>query len=183
MGCLHSAVQEAILTQIAATLWGKSRGRRGCVSPAASTSVHGIDQQAIAKTARLRQAQPLWGFVLPGSRGYIDFGEQFPYDPKKAKPLLDPDTTARASDTLAGHYTISHDDTPVDVLIDRMNEAGTEEAFLQARHDCQGHIAEGMLTTRVTSPTFLRAAPAWVKGYEHWHRFMIRFETTWLDKP
>jgi ABC-type transport system substrate-binding protein len=37
---------------------------------------------------RLGQAQPLWSFVPLGSRGRIDFGEQFPYDPKKAKALL-----------------------------------------------------------------------------------------------
>jgi hypothetical protein len=83
----------------------------------------------------------------------------------------------------AGNNTISHDDAAVDVLIDRMKEAGTEEAFLQAWDDFQGHIAEDMMTTRVTSLTFLQAAPASVKGYEHAHRFMIRFETTWLDKP
>ena len=121
--------------------------------------------------------------MLPGSRGHIDFGEQFPYDPEKAKALLDPDTMAWASETRAEHNTISHDDVLVDVLIDRMNEAGTEEAFLQARHDVQGHIAVDMMTTRVTSLTFLQAAHASVKGYEHWHRFMIRFETTRLDEP
>ena len=49
---------------------------------------YGIDRQAIAKTALLGQAQPLWSFVPPGSRGHIDFGEQFPYDPEKAKALL-----------------------------------------------------------------------------------------------
>jgi ABC-type transport system substrate-binding protein len=37
---------------------------------------------------RLGQAQPLWSFVPPGSRGHIDFGEQFPYDPEKVKALL-----------------------------------------------------------------------------------------------
>jgi len=37
---------------------------------------------------RLGQAQPLWSFVPPGSRGDIDFGEQFPYDPEKSKALL-----------------------------------------------------------------------------------------------
>jgi ABC-type transport system substrate-binding protein len=26
--------------------------------------------------------------VPPGSRGHIDFGEQFPYDPEKVKALL-----------------------------------------------------------------------------------------------
>jgi Bacterial extracellular solute-binding proteins, family 5 Middle len=72
--------------------------------------MHGIDRQAIAKLALRGQGQPLWSFMLPGSRGHIDFGEQFPYDPEKAKALLDPDTITRASDTRAGHNTISHDD-------------------------------------------------------------------------
>jgi hypothetical protein len=39
------------------------------------------------------------------------------------------------------------------------------------------------MATRVTSLTFLQAARVSVKGYEHWHRFMIRLETTWLGKP
>jgi ABC-type transport system substrate-binding protein len=30
----------------------------------------------------------MWSFVPPGSRGHIDFGEQFPYDPEKARALL-----------------------------------------------------------------------------------------------
>jgi ABC-type transport system substrate-binding protein len=38
--------------------------------------------------ALLGQAQPLWRFVPPGSREHIDFGEQFPYDPEKAKVRL-----------------------------------------------------------------------------------------------
>ncbi len=49
---------------------------------------HGIDRQALAKTALLGLAQPLWTFVAPGSKGHIDFGDQFPYDPEKAKALL-----------------------------------------------------------------------------------------------
>jgi peptide/nickel transport system substrate-binding protein len=49
---------------------------------------YGIDRQAIAKTPLLGQARPLWSFVPPGSRGHIDFGEQFPYDPEKARALL-----------------------------------------------------------------------------------------------
>ena len=49
---------------------------------------YGIDRQAIVKTALLGQAQPLWSFVPPGGRDHIDFGEQFPYDPGKAKVLL-----------------------------------------------------------------------------------------------
>jgi ABC-type transport system substrate-binding protein len=49
---------------------------------------YGIERQVIAKTAFLGQAQPLWSFVPAGSRGHIDFGEQFPYDPEKAKARL-----------------------------------------------------------------------------------------------
>jgi peptide/nickel transport system substrate-binding protein len=49
---------------------------------------YGIDRQAIVKTALLGQAQPLWSFVPSGSRDHLDFGEQFPYDPDKAKTLL-----------------------------------------------------------------------------------------------
>jgi peptide/nickel transport system substrate-binding protein len=49
---------------------------------------YGIDRQAIVKTALLGQAQPLWSFVPPGGRDHVDFGEQFPYDPTKAKSLL-----------------------------------------------------------------------------------------------
>jgi ABC-type transport system substrate-binding protein len=48
----------------------------------------GIDWLAISKTALLGLAQPLWSFVPPGSRGHLDFGEQFPYDPAKARALL-----------------------------------------------------------------------------------------------
>jgi peptide/nickel transport system substrate-binding protein len=49
---------------------------------------YGIDRQTIAKTALLGQAQPLWSFVPSGSRDHIDFGEQFPYNPEKARALL-----------------------------------------------------------------------------------------------
>jgi peptide/nickel transport system substrate-binding protein len=49
---------------------------------------YGIDRPAITKTALLGQAQPLWSFMPPGSRGQIDFEEQFPYDPEKARALL-----------------------------------------------------------------------------------------------
>jgi ABC-type transport system substrate-binding protein len=98
---------------------------------------------------------------------------------------LDPYTIARAIDTRAGNNTINHDDTQVDVLIDRMRmkETGTEEAFLQAGYDFQGYIAEHMMTTSVIALPFPQAARASVKGYEHLHGFKIRFETTWLDKP
>jgi ABC-type transport system substrate-binding protein len=49
---------------------------------------YGIDRHAIAKTAFLGYAQPLWSFVPPGSRGHFDFADQFPYNPEKAKALL-----------------------------------------------------------------------------------------------
>jgi ABC-type transport system substrate-binding protein len=49
---------------------------------------YGIDQQAIAKTALLGLAEPLRSFVPSGSKGYIDFGELYPYNPGKARALL-----------------------------------------------------------------------------------------------
>ena len=49
---------------------------------------HGIDRQAIVKTALLGLAQPLWSFVPPGAKDPLDFSEQFPYNPDKAKALL-----------------------------------------------------------------------------------------------
>jgi hypothetical protein len=98
---------------------------------------------------------------------------------------LDPYTIDRAIDTRVGNNTINHDDTHVDVLIDCMKEARTEEVFLQRGYDFQRYIAENMLTTSVTSLPFLQAARARtsVKGYEHLHGFKIRFETIWLEKP
>jgi peptide/nickel transport system substrate-binding protein len=49
---------------------------------------YGLDRPAIVKTALLGQAQPLWSFVPPGSRGHMDLGEQFPHDPVRARALL-----------------------------------------------------------------------------------------------
>ena len=49
---------------------------------------YGIDRAAITKTALLGQAQPLWSVVPRGARDQLDFGEQFPYHPDKAKALL-----------------------------------------------------------------------------------------------
>jgi len=49
---------------------------------------YGVDRQTIAKTALLGLAQPLWSFLPPGSKDHIDFGEEFPYNPEKAKALL-----------------------------------------------------------------------------------------------
>jgi ABC-type transport system substrate-binding protein len=216
---------------------------------------YGIDRQSIAKTALLGLAQPVWSFVPSGSKGHIDFGEQYPYDPEKARALLkeagfdeknplrytimthggeaalptiatilktqyarlgvevtveiidrpiflrrmyrdrdwdqlvnltaatfDPYSIARGIDRRAGNNTINHDDPQVDVLIDRMKEAPTEDAFLQAGHDFQRYIAENMMTTGVASFPFLQATRTSVKGYVHLHGYKILFETTWLDK-
>jgi peptide/nickel transport system substrate-binding protein len=49
---------------------------------------YGIDRQAIVKTALLGLPQPLWSFVPPGAKDPLDFSEQFPYNPDKAKALL-----------------------------------------------------------------------------------------------
>ena len=95
---------------------------------------------------------------------------------------FDPYSIARAIDSRAGNNTINHDDAQVDALIDRMKEAATEEAFLQAGYDFQRYIAENMMTTGVASFPFLQAARSDVKGYVHMHGYKIRFETTWLDK-
>jgi ABC-type transport system substrate-binding protein len=216
---------------------------------------YGIDRPAITKTALLGQAQALWSFVPPGSRGQIDFGEQFPYDPEKARILLkeagydeqnplrytimthgaeaslptiatimktqlaksgvevtvevldrpiflrritrdrdwdqivvnvaatiDPHTISQGIDTRAGNNTFNHEDTHVDALIDRMREASTEEAFLQAGYDFQRYVVENMITTSVSSYGHLQAARSYVKGYENLHGYKLRFETTWLDK-
>jgi peptide/nickel transport system substrate-binding protein len=48
----------------------------------------GIDRHAIAKTAMLGLGQALWSFVPPGGKDHIDFEEEFPYNPEKAKALL-----------------------------------------------------------------------------------------------
>jgi hypothetical protein len=39
------------------------------------------------------------------------------------------------------------------------------------------------MITSVISLPFQQAARASVKGYEHLHGFMIRFDTAWVDKP
>ena len=215
---------------------------------------YGIDRQAIVKTALLDQAKPLWSFVAPGSRGHIDFGDQFPYNPEKAKALLKeagydeknplhytlmthaaegalPNTAtimkiqyaklgvdvtveiidrpiflqrltrtrdwdqlinfsgaafdtyalARLIDTRAGNNTSNHQDLHVDALIDRLREAPTEEAYLQAGYDLQRYVTENMLYQSITTLPFTQAARAYVKGYGHL-RAPNRFEATWLDR-
>ncbi len=49
---------------------------------------YGIDRHAIVKTALLGLGQPLWSFVPHGAKDHIDFGEDYPYDPEKARALL-----------------------------------------------------------------------------------------------
>lgn len=49
---------------------------------------YGIDRQVIAKTALLGLGQPLWSFIPPGSKDHLDFAEEYPYQPQKARALL-----------------------------------------------------------------------------------------------
>ena len=49
---------------------------------------YGIDRHAIAKIAMLGLGKALWSLVPPGAKDHIDFEEQFPYNPAKAKALL-----------------------------------------------------------------------------------------------
>jgi ABC-type transport system substrate-binding protein len=49
---------------------------------------YGIDRHAIAKIAMVGLGKALWSFVPPGAKDHIDFEEQFPYNPEKAKALL-----------------------------------------------------------------------------------------------
>jgi peptide/nickel transport system substrate-binding protein len=49
---------------------------------------YGIDRHAIAKIAMVGLGKALWSFVPPGAQDHIDFEEQFPYNPQKAKALL-----------------------------------------------------------------------------------------------
>lgn len=50
---------------------------------------YGIDRHAIAKIAMAGLGKALWSFVPPGAKDHIDFEEQFPYNPEKAKALLE----------------------------------------------------------------------------------------------
>jgi ABC-type transport system substrate-binding protein len=216
---------------------------------------HGIDRHAIAKTALLGFAQPLWSFVPPGAKGHSDFGDRFAYDPEKAKALLkeagydaknplrytlmthaaeaslpmiatimktqyaklgvevtvevldrpiflwrltrerdwdqllnvgggsfDTYSATRLIDTRAGNNNSNHQDKHVDVLIDRLREATTEEAFLRAGYELQRYVTENMLFQSVTTLPFTQAMRTYVKGYENLYGYKIRFETTWLEK-
>jgi peptide/nickel transport system substrate-binding protein len=95
---------------------------------------------------------------------------------------LDAYSISRALDTRVGNNTLNHQDKQVDALIDRMKEAATEEAFLQAGHDLQRYMAEHMMIASIASVPFLQVARPHVQGYEHLHGFKIQFDTTWLGK-
>jgi hypothetical protein len=68
-------------------------------------------------------------------------------------------------------------------MIDRMKEAPTEAALLQAGYDFQHYVTESMMTCGIASLPFLQATRADVKGCVHLHGYKVQFETTWLDKP
>jgi ABC-type transport system substrate-binding protein len=215
---------------------------------------YGLDRQAIARTALLGQAQPLWSFVAPGSKGHIDFGDQFPYHPEKARALLrqagfdeknplrytlmthaaeaalptaatimkeqyaklgvevgvevldrplflhrlyrerdwdqllnfsgaafDTFAFTRLIDSRVGNNTSNHQDTQVDALIDRLREAASEEAYLQAGYELQRHVTENMLYQSVTTLPFTQAARTSVRGYGSFFAYN-RFESTWLEQ-
>jgi ABC-type transport system substrate-binding protein len=215
---------------------------------------YGLDRRAIAKTALMGLAQPLWSFVAPGAWGHMDFGDEFPYNPEKAKALLkdagydaknplryalmthaaeaalptaatimkaqyaklgvevtveildrpiflwrltrgrdwdqlvnfsggafDTYALTRLIDTRAGNNNPNHQDTHVDALIDRLREATTEEAYLQAGYDLQRYVTENMLYQSVTTLPFTQAARTFVKGYGGFYAYN-RFEDTWLDQ-
>jgi ABC-type transport system substrate-binding protein len=90
---------------------------------------------------------------------------------------------SRVLDTRAGNNTLNHNDVQVDLLIDRMKQAPTEGALLQAGHDFQRYVTETMMTCGIASLPFLQAARSNVQGYVHLHGYKVRFETTWLDQP
>jgi len=90
--------------------------------------------------------------------------------------------STRLIDTRSGNNSSNHQDTYVDVLIDRLREATTEEGFLQAGYELQRYVTENMLFQSVTTLPFSQAARTYVKGYENLYGYKIRFETTWLDK-
>jgi ABC-type transport system substrate-binding protein len=115
------------------------------------------------------------------SRGHIDFGEQFPYDPEKANALLKEagfDQKNPLRYAIMTHAAEAACPTTATIMKTQNAKLGVELTY-----DFQGYIVENMMTTSVTSLPFLQAARASVKGYEHMHGFKIRFETTWLDRP
>ena len=53
---------------------------------------------------------------------------------------------SRVLDSRAGNNTLNHGDKQVDALIDRMKEAPTEAALLQAGYDFQRYVTGSMMT-------------------------------------
>jgi ABC-type transport system substrate-binding protein len=94
---------------------------------------------------------------------------------------FDLEAAIKVIDTRAGHNTPNHQDGQVQVLIDRLREAATEEAYGRAGHDLQRYVTEHMLYPSVTTLPVIQAARASVRGYAPGDP--IRFETTWLDRP
>jgi hypothetical protein len=58
---------------------------------------------------------------------------------------------SRVLDTRAGNNTLNHHDADVDALIDRMKEAPTEAALLQAGYDFQQYVTGIMMTCGIAS--------------------------------
>jgi ABC-type oligopeptide transport system substrate-binding subunit len=97
--------------------------------------------------------------------------------------VLDTFTASRLIDTRAGANTPNHQDLHVDALIDRVQEATTDEGYLKAGQELQRYVvAETMIYPSLTTLPFIQASRAYVKGYEQLHGFKIRFETMWLDR-
>ena len=89
----------------------------------------------------------------------------------------------RLIDTRAGANTPNHQDLHVDALIDRLREATTDEAYLQAGHELQRYVVpETVFYTSLTTLPFIQAARTNVKGYEQLNGFKVRFESMWLER-
>jgi ABC-type transport system substrate-binding protein len=108
-------------------------------------------------TSLLGQAQPLWSFVPPGSKGHLDFGELFPYNPDYARALLKEagfDEKNPLRYTMMTHSAEAALPTIATILKTQYAKIGVET-----------------LVEVLDRPIFLRRL---VKD---------RFETTWLEKP
>ena len=122
---------------------------------------YGIDRHAIAKVAMLGLGKPLWSFVPPGGKDHIDFEEQFPYNPDKAKALL---KEAGFDDKNPLKYTImTHSAEPslptvATIIKTQMAKIGVEVTIevLIARCSCgvSPPIATGISSS--THPVFAR---------------------------
>jgi peptide/nickel transport system substrate-binding protein len=87
---------------------------------------YSIDRQAIAKTALLGLAEPLWSFVPSGSKGHIDFGELYPYDPDKAKALLKEAGQENLQITFAGQPQVATQVRTGEVLRSQLAKGGID---------------------------------------------------------